>query len=324
MKRFAIWTCAALGTFMVPVSAETCAPLKIVASVDITMARGQALVPVTVAGEPLYFTIATAVPYSSISESFVVDHHFPAHHSNITFVGTSGDVMNKITTVPSFAMGRLQSDHFDLLESEMPPVPPGEIGSQGMIGADILRGYDVELNFAAGKMNLISRDHCDAMPVYWPSATIAKLPMLVTDTNKITFKMTLDGHELQAVLNTAMAGSTIKASLAKTLFDVDNASPGNTQVHPMRDGTPLYVHKFGKMSIEGLDITNPTLLLLPSKADEEIAHLRHMHAGAAHLNMDPKQQADLVLGMKELRQLHIYIDYHHQMVYFTPADPKPN
>jgi len=34
-----------------------------------------------------------------------------------------------------------------------------------------------------------------------------------------------------------------------------------------------------------------------------------------------KQQPDLVLGLRELRQLHIYIDYHHQTLYLTQATP---
>ncbi len=299
---------------------EQCPPLRVAASVAmITMPSGRVVVPMNVAGETHYFWISTATPYSSITASVAKAHQFPSEHSNIKFVDLNGQIYDKMTTVPSFGIGRLLSGSTRLLMIEHDFPTANGITPDGTLGADFLRAYDVELDFGANKLNLISREHCDKEPVYWPSQTIARLPMLVTDSNKIAFKMTLDGHELQTILSTDMPGSTLKLSIAKSVFDVDNNSPDNKVVGKLADGTPLIAHRFQSLTVDGLVIANPVLVLMPSQADAEIEHLRNAHRGAGQTPLMLPQQPDLVLGMAELRHLHVYIDYHHQMVYLTPA-----
>jgi len=299
---------------------DKCPPLRIAASVDmITMPSGRVVVPMTVAGETHYFWVSTATPYSSIAASVARAHEFPREHSNIRFVDTNGDVYDKMTTVPSFGIGRLLSRSTKLLMVDKDYPAANGITPDGTLGADFLRAYDVELDFGAHKLNLISRDHCNVEPVYWPSQTMAKLPFVLTNDNKIAFKMTLDGHELESFLNTGMAGSTLKLSTAKTVYDIDNDTPGNKPVGKMADGTQLFAHRFQNLTVDGLTISHPLLLLLPSKADEEISHLHAMHAGIGQGPTLFPQQPELTLGMAELRHLHVYIDYHHQMIYFTPA-----
>lgn len=324
MMRSALFACAAIGALMIPAMADECGPLKMVASVDMIVERGKALVPVTVAGEQVYFAVSTATPYSGISAHYAESHNFPRRHSDVNFVGIGGEVSNQRTTVPSFAMGGLRNENFDLfvMNEGEGAVPPGARVAQGAFGADLLRPYDVELDFGAGKLNLISRDHCDAMPVYWPSATIAKLPMTVTDQNKITFRMTLDGHDLQTVLATGMPRSTLKQGTAREVFNITDDTPGNVAVRKLSDGTQLYSHRFQSLSVEGLTIANPDLVILPSRADQAIEHRRALHGGIARGPMYFAQQPDITLGLAELRRLHIYIDYHHQMIYFTPAAAK--
>lgn len=311
--------CFALAALSTPVLADgNCPPLHISASVDmITMPSGRVVVPVIVAGETHYFWVSTATPYSAIAASVAKAHNFPRQHSNVKFVDLSGDLYDKMTTVPSFGIGHLLAGNTRLLMIDRDSPTMNGITPDGTLGADFLRAYDVELDFGAHKLNLISREHCDELPVYWPSQTMAKLPMLVTDQDKITFKMTLDGHELQTILNTAIPGSTLRLSTAKLAYGIDNDSPGNKQVGKLADGTPLFAHRFQSLTADGLTIANPLVVLMPSQADDKIEHLRNIHGAGGSVYVH--QQTDLVLGMAELRHLHVYIDYHHQVVYLTPA-----
>lgn len=314
--------CFALATFCPAVLADQqCPPLRVAASVEmISMPSGRVVVPMTVAGEKHYFWIGTATPYTSITASVARAHEFPREHSNIRFVDTNGDVSDKMTTVPSFGIGHLLSGSTKLLMVERDYPTANGITPDGTLGADFLRAYDVDLDFGAHRLNLISRDHCNVEPVYWPSTTMAKLPMLVTDDNKISFKMTLDGHDLQTILSTNTSTSTIRINTAKTLFDIDNNSPDNKPAGKLGDGTPLFAHRFQSLTVEGLNIANPKLVLLPSRADEEIKHLHAMHSGAGQGPLLQPKQPELTLGMAELKHLHVYIDYHHQMIYMTPAN----
>jgi len=321
MKRL-LGACALLAAFFLPAAAaEQCQPLKIVASVNMIVERGRILIPVTVGDEQIYFTVGTAQPYSAISASYAEAHKFTRIHSDVSFVNLSGEVSNVAAIVPSFGLDRLKAEHTTFITANMrdEAAAPGAIVPHGVLGADFLRAYDVEFDFAAAKLNLISRDHCDAMPVYWPSQTLAKVPMIVTDLNKISFKMTLDGHELQAVMNTALPGSSIRMGIAKEVFDLNNDSPGNVMVGKLGNGTQLYAHRFQSLSVDGLAISNPVLVLMPSLADEQIEHMRNLHVAPSRAPMYVHQQPELVLGLNELKHLHVYIDYHHQMVYLTPA-----
>src|SRR5450756_1007913 len=106
-----------------------------------------------VAGETHYFFIGTATPYTSITASVAKTHHFPAEHTDIRFVGLSGEVYDKMTTVPSFGIGRLLSGSTRLLMVEHDYPTANGITPDGTLGADFLRAYDVELDFGAGKLN---------------------------------------------------------------------------------------------------------------------------------------------------------------------------
>ena len=300
---------------------DECPPLKIMASVDMVPGKhGRVLVPMNVAGRQVYFVLATAVPMTSINSGLADELGLPREHSPINFVDLSGGVSDTLATVPTFGIGRLKAESVRLLvtDSHGGNPAPGAIAPSGALGADFLRAYDVDLDFGANKLNLISRDHCAGNVVYWKSERLAKLPMLVMDNDKITFTMNLDGHELQAVLNTAVPMSTINMRTAKNLYDVDNDSAGNSMEGKLGDGTSLYSHAFKTLSVEGLVISNPRIVLMPNRAEEAIENMRHGRRGPL-LKPASQQQPEFVLGMAELRHLHVYIDYHNQAIYFSPV-----
>jgi hypothetical protein len=282
--------------------------------------NGRVLVPMNVAGRQVYFVLATAVPMTSINSGLADELGLPREHSSIKFVGLSGEVSDTLATLPTFGIGRLKAESVRLLvmDSHGSNPAPGVVAPSGALGADFLRAYDVDLDFGANKLNLISRDHCAGNVVYWKSERLAKLPMLVMDNDKITFTMNLDGHDLQTVLNTAVPMSTINMRIAKDLYDVDNDSAGNNMEGKLGDGTSLYSHVFKTLSVEGLAIGNPRIVLMPNRAEEAIDNMRHGWRGPL-LKPAGQQQPEFVLGMAELRHLHVYIDYHNQTIYFSPA-----
>lgn len=306
-------------------AADQCPPLKVMASVDMVALRnGVVMIPVTVAGQQKYFVLATGLPYTSINGELADQLAAPRRHSPIKFVGLDGQVSDTLAIVPSFGLGRLNAELVQMLVNKRQDdrvTPDGAARPSGALGADFLRAYDVDLDFGAKKLNLISREHCTGDVLYWKSEHAAKLPMSVMDNDRITFIMTLDGHDLQTVLSTEAPMSTINMRVAKNLYGVDNNSAGNKIEGHLGDGTTLYAHTFNALNVEGLAINNPKLVLMPNRAEEEMDRLR---AGrrAPLLRRAGQQQPELVLGMAELRHLHVYIDYHNQAIYFTPAKPE--
>lgn len=327
--RFVLGLAAVAATALLTVAAsaeDQCAPLKVMAHADlVTLPKGRIMVPMTVAGENVYFAVNTAAPMTSITAGLAEKLNLPREHSDVSFVGLDGRVSNKLAIAPELGIGPLRAEHVKLLLIEGPraqqaPQPGAKVPS-GELGADFLSAYDVDLDFGANTLNLISPEHCEGNVLYWKSERLAKLPITVMDNGKIYFTMNLDGHDLETVLNTCIPMSTLRLSTAKSLYDVDNDTVGNQREGALGNGTALYSHQFKTMTIEGLTIANPRLVLMPSLAEDEIRHMQAMHGRIGTFPGTAQKQPELVLGMRELRQLHVYIDYRGRTIYFSPATP---
>jgi hypothetical protein len=319
----------ALLTVLASISARgaDCSPPRIVASVDMVAQRnGTFLVPVTVAGTPRYFSVGTAVPMSTITPALATELDLVREHFSVTMINTAGRDTNRTATVPEFSIGNLKGTSERFLVAPDPPEEAAANGAPGprragTLGADFLRAYDVDLDFAAGKMRLISRDHCEGQILFWKSELMTKVPMSVTDDNKIFFPMTLDGHEVDTILATGVPVTSINLRVAKTLYDVGNDSAGNEPAGRLND-TPLYAHRFGSLAAGGLGINNPRIVLLPDLIREDAAHL-HPLRSTHRLTLHDPHLPDLLLGMSTLKQLHLYIAYAERALYISPAAAQP-
>ena len=78
----------------------------------------------------------------------------------------------------------------------------------GLLAADYMGKYDIELDFAGGKMNYFSPDHCEGQVVYWPSAAIAAVPMRFVNHHLILDVM-LDGKPQRAIIDTGAPQTTL-------------------------------------------------------------------------------------------------------------------
>jgi hypothetical protein len=310
------------------VAHAACDPPHVVATLDLLpQNNGMVFVPVTIGGERHYFSLGTASPISTVTPALVQHLALIREHFGVTMIDTAGRDTNSTATVPQFALGGLTatSQRF-LIEADTQAttepiaaadaITSGEQRRVGTLGADFLRAYDVDLDFGARKMRLIAKDHCDGQILFWKSELMAKLPIMVTDENKITFPMTLDGHELQAVLSSNTPNTAISLRAAGEVYDVKNGSAGNEPAGQLND-TRLYAHRFQSLSAGGLTISNPRLVLLPDLVQDAVRHLRR---GRRPSWREPRLP-DLILGMSTLRQLHLYIAYHEQALYVSPAAP---
>lgn len=314
-----------LGT--APARAADCPPAHVLASLDLVPQKnGTFLIPVTLAGTPRYFSLGTASPMSTVTPALAAELGLTREHFGVTMINTAGHDTNRIATVPDFAVGNLKgtSEPF-LIEPE--PAGGDEAGTAdgprraGTLGADFLRAYDVDLDFAARKMNLISRDHCDGQILFWKSELMTKVPMSVTDDNKIFLEMTLDGHQLDTILSTNAARTSINLRVAKTVYDIGNDAPGNEPAGRL-DDTSLYAHRFGALAAGGLGVNNPEIVLLPDLVQDDARHLHPLRSNR-RLNLREPRLPDLLLGMSTLGQLHLYIAYGERALYISPAAARP-
>jgi len=303
--------------------AADCPPPRILASVELVRQKnGTVLVPVTVAGTARYFSLGTASPMSTITPALASELGLVREHSGVTMINTAGRDTNRIATAPDFAIGGLKGSNIPFFvepSQEAAGIQGDAAGPSraGTLGEEFLRGYDVDLDFAAGRMNLISREHCDGRILFWKSELMTKVPMSVTDDNKIFLEMTLDGHRLDAILSTNTAYTSINRKVAKTVYDVDSDAPGDEAAGQLND-MPLHAHRFGSLAAGGLAVSNPRIVLLPDLVQDDARHLHPLRSNR-RLNLREPRLPDLLLGMSTLSQLHLYIAYGERALYISPA-----
>jgi predicted aspartyl protease len=178
--------------------------------------------------------------------------------------------------------------------------------TDGILAPSILANFDVDLDFAKGKLNLFLHDHCPGRVVYWTRGGYASVPMKISRDLKIKVPVTLDGQSLTAIIDTGSERSSINSSTAGSSFGVDERSPGIKNLGKIMingtQGIQAYRYPFRHLSFGGVAVNNPDLMILP---DEDLAHIG----------------GDILVGISILRQLHLYIAYKEQMLYVTPAQP---
>lgn len=218
-----------------------------------------------------------------------------------------GNASTKAAKVDSFVLGRLGDRNTRL------PLSTFRGGGRisGLLAADYMGKYDIELDFAGGKMNYFSTDHCPGKVVYWPAAAIAVVPILFGDMQHLVLDVSLDGHPLRAMIDTGAPGTTLYKAEAKRVFGITG-----------EDDDKHLEHIFQKLSFEGLEVGNPHIAIIPDKTGSKDPNNGYVTGSRVH-RVDDSDPADpvMLIGMNILTKLHLYIAFGERKIYITPASP---
>jgi predicted aspartyl protease len=282
--------------------------LKIVNTVPIVMAdQGRrALVPVTINGTQKEFLLDTGGALTQVSVAAAEELKLPLMESNVKMLDLYGNASNKAARVDTFSLGRLSDRNTQL------PISTffGDGGRvAGILAADYMGKYDIELDFAGGKMNYFSADHCPGKVVYWPTTAIAVVPILFGDMQHLVLDVTLDGHHLRAMIDTGAYGTTLYAAEAKRVFGITSEDPNKP-----------FEHIFQKLSFEGLEVGNPHIVVIPDKVGSKDPNNSFV-TGSRLRRVDDADPTDpvMLIGMNILSKLHLYIAFSERKIYITPA-----
>jgi hypothetical protein len=225
-------------------------------------------------------------------------------------VGVGGDVSNKLVHAPDLSFGIIQFHDatFNLIQDSRPlPLADNEIA--GTLGPSHLMTFDVDFDFNKGAFNLFAQDHCPGKAVYWARDYVS-VPFTISGLSHIQFPMQLDGKPVTVTLDSGSPTSFLNFSDAKTLFGLDAKSPGVEFVGYIGgrhdDDARVYRYRFKHLSMQGIDIRNPMILLIPDQISASTGDRVHLD--------------QMVLGLREMVHLHLYIAYGEHMLYATAAD----
>jgi hypothetical protein len=108
---------------------------------------------------------------------------------------------------------------------------------------------------------------------------------------------------MDAILDTGATVSVMTLNSARHYFDLDKDSSGVSKLGHLTGGlgsvNDTYRHAFKSLSMGGVAVTNPRIVL----------------SDAPTVLVD--EHGSLVLGMTELRFLHLYFAYHERKLYIS-------
>ncbi len=206
--------------------AEECTkPLALVTSVDMTPVQDNraVLIPVTLNGKPKQLLVDTGGAMTEMSPEVADELGLPRQTTAFQLFDVSGRMSNQFVHA-DFGIGGLSSKNMVFMLA-----PSGqEFGGTpiaGLLAPDILKHYDVDIDFGAGKFNLLSQDHCEGKVIYWKADAVAVVPMKVMASGHILLPVLLNGKEIVALLDTGASNTTLSQQVAEKRSASSRAPP---------------------------------------------------------------------------------------------------
>jgi hypothetical protein len=231
----------------------------------------------------------------------------------VAIFNANGTMFHSWADAKDFGLGSMQTDHLQFVVTDYP-----RPGSGGILSAEFFAKYDVDLNFWAHQLNMFDANHCKGQVLYWRAPGVAKLPIRFID-GRIIVRASVDGKEMDAVIDTGSPRSEMQISDAGRLFDVSDSSPGVT---PAGDG--LYAYNFKTLSFGTVSIDNPHLVLTRGatvRGGDPVHRTGSLIISrTAAASTDPA----LVIGTDLLKLLHIYIAFNERTLYVTQGSELPD
>jgi predicted aspartyl protease len=231
-------------------------------------------------------------------------------------VDAAGQKMDRFVTVPEVQIGSVVIGvPYDFVIGKS-----GDDSERfgGTVGLNLFTKMDLEIDNAGRTISLFSQDHCKGAGVHWadeavtlnfkrhkkdvPSGTRIHTQKDYVPINMPVVGGELEGEPVRILFDTGATRSAIHLDHAKRRWNVAPGSPGveRAGVTYSASGTPIETHSytFKSLSISGIGFENVPVLL--GKFEDE----------------------DVILGMHELKLLHLYFAFKDGMIHITGADAK--
>jgi len=226
----------------------------------------------------------------------------------------------------SLAIGPLKADRVALAIAPGRYVFGEDFELAGVLAPDILKHYDIDVDFGSDKLSLFSPDHCEGKVIYWKTDTVAVVPMRVLHSGHIMVSVLLDGQPVIAILDTGAWHTTLSVPVAESQFGLKLGSAQAPQTGNLTGKPNAYVyrHVFQTLAFEGIVVQNPQVEIIPDLLHQVAADAAAPVTGTRI--GDPRKlesAASMLIGMNILRHFHIYIAYKEQRLYVTPTVEYP-
>jgi predicted aspartyl protease len=268
------------------------------------MARGVWIVPVEIDGTRLRMILDTGAERTLLTEGAVARLGMPrdTQHETRTF-GIGGVSTTRDAIVSNFAIGGtyLPVPRVTVGQFALPIEQGGDL--DGLLGADILSAFDVDLDTRTGRLTLYRARNCphDGPPWQEPFLSMGSVS---AQGNRLLVPIVLDGIGGVATLDTGAQNTVISVAMAQRA-GVDAAAmardPSITAHGAAADELSVRVHHFRLLRIGPAEVSDPPLPIVPA----------------------PDGLGDGLVGADFLAGRRVWLSYASLRVFITPITAAP-
>jgi predicted aspartyl protease len=271
--------------------------LRMLATLEMqTQSDGRVTIPVQMEGHNYRLMVDTGGYINTVSRQLVAQEGYHPRQSSGFLRGMGTTILSTYVKVKDFVIGRSHGEGLEFFVDNF-----GGWSQDGTLAPQILAAYDVDFDFAHGKFNLISPDHCPGKVLYWTTSPAATVPFEIRNQTHIRIPVTIDGKQIMAIVDTGAHTSFITMRAASKFLGLDAKDPAmksreNVPVNGMNGEVRNY--PFQTLGFGGVTVSHPNIEIVEDRVWD---------------------QSDLLLGIGILRQLHLYIAYNEKKLYITSA-----
>ena len=212
-----------------------------------------------------------------------------------TMHGLGGSAPSWAARARSFQFGGVALREHPLRIAQVQMARPGRVAPDGLLGADILSRYDLDLDFGNNQITLHRARNCPDGGPGWDFPYLS-LTMITAQPGRIMVPVELDGVPFGAVIDTGAEMTAIARSIALRT-GLREAELDNGQAVRITGASDAQVtgrrHQFRTIRIGRMVSNAPVLVVVPL----------------------PQNVANGILGMDFLRGRRVWVSYASQRVY---------
>ncbi len=271
------------------------------ANVPVTMANSRAVVTAQINGQAAQFVIDTGAFYQTMSPAAAARFRLPLRRGpyGLRVSGVGGEFTPQVATVRTFTLGGVPYQGVKFL------VGGTDFGGvAGLLGQNLFRLFDLDLDFPDGILRLVRPEHCrGAQVAYWAGTQPVSVVPLVwswaSNPHLIGFAK-LDGRSIRVLFDTGSGRSMLSLSAARRVG-----------VTPSSPGVERAGMSFG-MGRRPIEVWSAPIASLQIGSEK----IEHTHILMGHLDAS-RMHADMLIGADFFLSHHVYVANSQRKLYFT-------
>jgi predicted aspartyl protease len=303
---FATAGCAADDPYRPNAEGGAVCPLIRETTMPVETHRNMLFVHVTIDGQPVKLLVDTGAEKTLLTEETVERLHLPRDYTHATRTYGIGDATaawdallphGMVLGGVDFPVDRVTVGRFGI-------TAVGGHAADGLLGADILLAYDLDLDLPQGQLSLYrARRQCpDAAPP-WPQPYV-NVAGVAARRDRLMVPFELDGVSGLAIVDTGAQISSISERLAARMGVGDGAMSDDRTVlahGAAPNQIAVRVHRFRELRVGPAVMEAPSLPVVP------------MTSG----------MGDALVGADFLKGRRTWISYSTHRIFVTPLEPGP-